>query len=137
MITADLPSGVDADTGAVPDWAAAHPATLSLALGALKPAHVLEPAASACGTIRLINLGLSERPADCIVATAPHLPQPGPESHKYTRGMVAVVVGAMEAPRGSLASPPCAAGQATSRYMAMAAGAVPTRSFTAPMMPTR
>ena len=96
VITADLPSGVDADTGAVSDWVAAHPATLTLALGALKPAHVLEPAASACGTIRLIDLGLSERPADCVVATPPHLPQPGPESHKYTRGMVAVVVGAME-----------------------------------------
>jgi ADP-dependent NAD(P)H-hydrate dehydratase / NAD(P)H-hydrate epimerase len=96
VIAADLPSGVDADTGAVPDWIAAHPATLTLALGALKPAHVLEPAASACGTVRLIDLGLGERPTDCVVATAPHLPQPGPESHKYTRGMVAVVVGAME-----------------------------------------
>ncbi|MEE8609362.1 MAG: NAD(P)H-hydrate dehydratase [Sphingomonas aquatilis] len=96
VIAADLPSGVDADSGAVPDWVAAHPATLTLALGALKPAHVLEPAASACGTVRLIDLGLSERPADCVVATAPHLPQPGPESHKYTRGMVAVIVGAME-----------------------------------------
>ncbi len=96
VIAADLPSGVDADSGTVPDWVAAHPATLTLALGALKPAHVLEPAASVCGTVRLIDLGLSERPADCIVATAPHLPQPGPESHKYTRGMLAVVVGAME-----------------------------------------
>lgn len=96
VIAADLPSGVDADTGVVPDWVAAHPASLTLALGALKPAHVLEPAASACGTVRLIDLGLSERPTDGVVATAPHLPQPGPESHKYTRGMVAVVVGAME-----------------------------------------
>lgn len=96
VIAADLPSGVQADTGDVPDWVKAHPATLTLALGALKPAHVLQPGARACGAIRLIDLPLGEHRTQPAVAAPPALPQPGPESHKYTRGMVAVVTGAME-----------------------------------------
>lgn len=95
VIAADLPSGVDADAGTIPDWLQALPVTLTLALGALKPAHVLEPAATACGMVRLIDLGLTERPTACRVATRPQLPRPGPDSHKYTRGMVAIVSGAM------------------------------------------
>lgn len=96
IIAADLPSGIDADSGKVPNWAKRHPATLTLALGALKPAHVLEPAATACGTTRLIDLNLRDRPTEVRHFTQPVLPHPGPESHKYTRGMVAVVAGAME-----------------------------------------
>lgn len=96
IIAADLPSGVDADSGAVPDWAAQHPARLTLALGALKPAHVLQPAAAACGAVRLIDLGLDTNLATVRIAPRPDLPQPGPAAHKYTRGMVAIVAGAME-----------------------------------------
>ena len=96
LIAADLPSGIDADTGAVPAWIEERPATLTLALGALKPAHVLEPAASACGTTRLIDLGLSAQPHAVRHAANPDLPHPGPDAHKYTRGMIAIVVGAME-----------------------------------------
>jgi hydroxyethylthiazole kinase-like uncharacterized protein yjeF len=95
VIAADLPSGTDADTAGAPDWARHRPATLTLALGALKPAHVLHPAAAACGTVRLIDLGI-DRPDDVTVAVAPKLPEPGPGSHKYTRGMVAIVAGEME-----------------------------------------
>ncbi len=95
VIAADLPSGTDADTAEAPDWAGRTPATLTLALGALKPAHVLHPAARTCGAIRLIDLGIHASDA-IAVAAAPTLPQPGPESHKYTRGMVAIVAGRME-----------------------------------------
>ncbi|MCP3733581.1 NAD(P)H-hydrate dehydratase [Sphingomonas sp. RP10(2022)] len=95
VIAADLPSGTNADTAEAPDWAKARPAALTLALGALKPAHGLHPAAAACGTIRLIDLGI-DRPDAVTVAARPALPQPGPASHKYTRGMVAIVAGAME-----------------------------------------
>ena len=94
VIAADLPSGTNADTGQAPDWARQTPATLTLALGALKPAHILHPAAAACGTVRLIDLGI-HCPADVVAATVPDLPQPGPETHKYTRGMVAIVSGRM------------------------------------------
>ena len=95
VIAADLPSGTNADTAEAPDWATNRPAMLTLALGALKPAHVLHPAAAACGNVRLIDLGI-DRPDAVTVAARPTLPQPGPASHKYTRGMVAIVAGAME-----------------------------------------
>lgn len=94
-IAADLPSGVHADSGEAPQWALAHPVTLTLALGALKPAHVLQPGAGVCGTVRLVDLGLAAA-GEAAVASRPSLPEPGPDSHKYTRGMVAVVAGAME-----------------------------------------
>lgn len=95
VIAADLPSGTDADSARAPAWATDHPVTLTLALGALKPAHVLHPAAAACGTVRLIDLAI-DRPDTVAVARRPMLSQPGPASHKYTRGMVAIVTGAME-----------------------------------------
>ncbi|WP_271298812.1 NAD(P)H-hydrate dehydratase [Sphingomonas sp. CV7422] len=94
ILAVDLPSGSDADTASAPDWAEAHPATLTLALGALKPAHVLHPAAAACGAVRRIDLDLLADET-VAVASAPQLPEPGPTSHKYTRGMVAIVTGAM------------------------------------------
>jgi len=94
-IAADLPSGVHADSGEAPQWALAHPVTLTLALGALKPAHVLQPGAGVCGTVRLVDLGLAAA-GGAVLASRPSLPEPGPDSHKYTRGMVAVVAGAME-----------------------------------------
>jgi hydroxyethylthiazole kinase-like uncharacterized protein yjeF len=95
VIAADLPSGTDADTGEAPDWATDRPATLTLALGALKPAHILHPAAAACGTVRLIDLAV-DCPDAVTVATRPTFAAPGPASHKYTRGMVAIVTGQME-----------------------------------------
>ncbi|MCU6452660.1 NAD(P)H-hydrate dehydratase [Sphingomonas sp. A2-49] len=95
VVAADLPSGTQADTAAAPGWARRRPATLTLALGALKPAHVLYPAAAACGAVRLVDLGLA-CPGAVAVAQRPQLPEPGAESHKYSRGMVAVVTGAME-----------------------------------------
>ncbi|WP_425229621.1 NAD(P)H-hydrate dehydratase [Sphingomonas sp.] len=102
-IAVDVPSGLDADTGAalnrfqVPNW------NLTLALGALKPAHVLQPGALACGEVRLLDIGLglddvsSPREHVSAVETVapPHLLRPEPWSHKFNRGMVAVVAGAM------------------------------------------
>jgi len=55
-IAVDVPSGVDSDTGAllsrVPQF------DLTLALGALKPAHRLQPAVAHCGRIALVDIGI-------------------------------------------------------------------------------
>ena len=48
-IAVDLPSGVAADTGAVPG--AAIQATQTVTFGERKPCHLLEPARSRCGAI--------------------------------------------------------------------------------------
>jgi hydroxyethylthiazole kinase-like uncharacterized protein yjeF len=91
-IAVDLPSGVGTDDGAalgnVPRF------DLTLALGAAKPAHLLQPAARFCGNTRLLDIGVPT--ASLIrVLDRPELPTPGPDAHKYIRGMVAIVGGMM------------------------------------------
>lgn len=91
-IAVDVPSGLDADGVRAPDGVGrCH---LTLALGALKPAHLLQPGAELCGAVRLVDIGVHTA-GDTHVLPAPDLPAPGPNAHKYSRGMVAVVSGAM------------------------------------------
>jgi len=91
-IAIDLPTGLATDSG----QALSTPPVfdLTLALGALKPAHLLQPAARYCGQIRLLDIGVPAT-SQAEVLTAPILPTPGPDSHKYTRGMVAIIAGTM------------------------------------------
>ncbi|TCP94319.1 hydroxyethylthiazole kinase-like uncharacterized protein yjeF/hydroxyethylthiazole kinase-like uncharacterized protein yjeF [Sphingomonas sp. PP-CE-1A-559] len=91
-IAVDLPSGLATDSGK----ALSTPPVfdLTLALGAVKPAHLLQPAARYCGQIRLLDIGVPTL-SQAEVLKAPNLPTPGPDSHKYTRGMVAIVAGTM------------------------------------------
>lgn len=92
-IAVDLPSGVASDDGvllsAVPDY------ELTVALGALKPSHLLQPAARHCGRVVVADIGLGPIFSDLVEIARPSLPTPGPDDHKYTRGFVAVVGGAM------------------------------------------
>ncbi|WP_375393099.1 NAD(P)H-hydrate dehydratase [uncultured Sphingomonas sp.] len=90
-LAVDLPSGVGTDDGGVLGAAGAQ---VTLALGALKPAHLLEPAASLCGQVRLLDLGTGA-PDDWRVVARPQLAPPTPNSQKYTRGLVVLVGGAM------------------------------------------
>ncbi|WP_380778606.1 NAD(P)H-hydrate dehydratase [Sphingomonas sp. R86520] len=91
-IAVDLPSGLATDSGE----ALSTPPVfdLTLALGAVKPAHLLQPAARYCGQIRLLDIGVPTV-SQAEVLKAPSLPTPGPDSHKYTRGMVAIIGGGM------------------------------------------
>ncbi|MBX9732127.1 MAG: NAD(P)H-hydrate dehydratase [Sphingomonas sp.] len=66
----------------------------TVALGAMKPGHLLQPSASLCGTIDVVDLGL-DLPRTTMVLAPPVLGPPPPEAHKYSRGMVAVIGGAM------------------------------------------
>jgi ADP-dependent NAD(P)H-hydrate dehydratase / NAD(P)H-hydrate epimerase len=91
VIAVDIPSGVGTDDGSV---LGAIPADLTLALGALKPCHFLQPSASVCGVIRVADIGI---PVDgqWRALERPMLPRPGPDDHKYRRGMVVIVEGEM------------------------------------------
>lgn len=89
-IAVDLPSGLDTDSGALLGCPA--PADITLALGALKPAHLLQPAAARCGAVRLLDIGIAADDPMQVLAP-PALPAPGPSSHKFNRGMVAVIKG--------------------------------------------
>ncbi len=89
----DVPSGADANRAI---WLNA-PLRFDhvLALGAWKYAHLLEPGASDCGAISLIDIGI---PAPQDAATRLSRPTFSPldaQSHKYRRGLVAVIVGKM------------------------------------------
>ena len=91
VIAADLPSGVDTDDGGN---LGAVRADLTIAFSAAKPAHLLQPAATLCGRVLVADIGIRVT-GDMAVLARPHLPAPGPQDHKYTRGMVAVVPGEM------------------------------------------
>lgn len=91
-IAIDLPSGVETDGGGVLGDVPRF--DLTLALGAAKPAHLLQPAGRHCGRVRLLDIGVAVD-GRCRVLGPPALPMPGPDSHKYSRGMVAVATGAM------------------------------------------
>ncbi|KQN27150.1 carbohydrate kinase [Sphingomonas sp. Leaf34] len=91
-IAVDLPSGLATDSGRVLSTPPVF--TLTLALCAVKPAHLLQPAARYCGQIRLLDIGVTAT-SQAEVLPTPILPTPGPDSHKYTRGMVAIIAGTM------------------------------------------
>lgn len=120
VLAVDVPSGVDADGRA--DWLPPLPADVTLALGALKPAHVLLPAAARCGRVLLAGIGIE---ATSAMHTLPvrAADAPGAAAHKYSRGMVLVRGGPM----------PGAAGLASAAALRAGAGyAVLSGAATAP-----
>lgn len=94
VVAVDQPSGLDTDTGAASGRT--RPATLTIALGVRKPVHVLMPGAALCGEVVSNTLGLPLPDAPMLAAIAPPaLRQPDATAHKYNRGKVVVVAGAM------------------------------------------
>lgn len=65
VVAVDLPSGVDADTGAVLGSPAA--ATITIALGALKPAHLNGPSRALVGQLRFAGLEIVRDFVDGLV----------------------------------------------------------------------
>ncbi len=98
IIAADLPSGVDPDTGAVTGPAVR--AAVTVAFGAYKPVHAL--AAPYCGRIELVPIGL-RLPEPDLVALEPagigaRWPIPGPADDKYTQGVTGICAGSATYP---------------------------------------
>lgn len=93
-IAVDLPSGIDADSGALLN--AGLPAfDLTVALGAWKFAHFLLPSRGFTGDQRLVDIGIALVPGAATALTRPALSPPAIDAHKYRRGLLAVVGGAM------------------------------------------
>lgn len=93
-VAIDLPSGIDSDLGQplsrdLPAY------DLTIALGAWKRAHFLMPAASAMGALRLVEIGVGQVEGAAQAVARPGFAAPGADAHKYTRGLLAVVAGAM------------------------------------------
>ncbi|NTZ41937.1 NAD(P)H-hydrate dehydratase [Altererythrobacter sp. SALINAS58] len=91
-IAVDCPSGIDSDNGRLLGSDVSY--DLTIAIGAWKPAHYLMPAMSSMGMLRRVDIGIN---ADNSVRLAqpPRLDPPGFESHKYKRGLLAIVGGEM------------------------------------------
>jgi hydroxyethylthiazole kinase-like uncharacterized protein yjeF len=92
-IAVDLPSGVATDDGAVlspvPDF------DMTVALGNPKPSHLLQPAARHMGRLVVADIGLGPIEARTTLLERPRLRVPAPDAHKYSRGTVGVIGGAM------------------------------------------
>jgi hydroxyethylthiazole kinase-like uncharacterized protein yjeF len=108
VVSVDVPSGVDVDTGAV-DGPAVK-ADVTVAFGCLKPAHVVGPAAALAGEVDVVDIGLPWLDAPPAV-WLPELsdltrwwPRPESTSDKYTRGVVGVATGSPAYPGAALMS---------------------------------
>ncbi|MFD3706268.1 bifunctional ADP-dependent NAD(P)H-hydrate dehydratase/NAD(P)H-hydrate epimerase [Nocardia sp. NPDC058658] len=99
IVSADLPSGVDPDTGAVDGPAVT--ADVTVAFGAYKPVHAL--AVPHCGRIVLVPIGLRLGEAVLVQQLEPAAvgagwPVPGPADDKYSQGVTGVCAGSAKYP---------------------------------------
>jgi hydroxyethylthiazole kinase-like uncharacterized protein yjeF len=98
VVAVDLPSGIDADTGAVQGPAVR--ADVTVTFGAIKPGLLIDPGAGHAGAVELVDIGLGPYLETEPAASAPQrddiaelLPRPGAESDKYRRGVLGLLAG--------------------------------------------
>jgi hydroxyethylthiazole kinase-like uncharacterized protein yjeF len=120
VVAVDIPSGVDAATGAI-TGPAVH-AALTVTFGGLKPVHALGD----CGRVRLVDIGLDLPDPDVLGFEADDVaarwPVPGPHDDKYTQGVTGVLAGSSTYP-GAAVLCTGAAVAATSGMVRYAGGA--------------
>jgi hydroxyethylthiazole kinase-like uncharacterized protein yjeF len=99
VVAVDIPSGIDAATGAIAG-PAVH-AALTVTFGGLKPVHALAD----CGRVELVDIGLElPGPPDVVALgfeaddVAARWPVPGPHDDKYTQGVTGVMAGSSTYP---------------------------------------
>lgn len=100
LVAVDVPSGVDADTGAV--VGEAFPAQHTVTFGAVKVGLVVGEGRAHAGAVHLVDLGL-DLPAPAArqltdADVAARLPDPGADDDKYSRGVVGVHAGSATYP---------------------------------------
>ena len=100
MVAVDVPSGVDADTGAVDG--AAFPAQHTVTFGAVKPGLVVGAGRGYAGAVHLVDIGLDLPHATAHQLTdadvAARLQPPSPDDDKYSQGVVGIVAGSSTYP---------------------------------------
>ena len=110
-VACDLPSGVSSDDGeilsAIPGY------DLTVAFGALKPAHRLMPAMARMGRVALPDIGI-EAISQWSEIERPILPTLDPQGHKYSRGLVHCLAGQMP---GAIALAASAAARSGAGYV--------------------
>jgi ADP-dependent NAD(P)H-hydrate dehydratase / NAD(P)H-hydrate epimerase len=106
MVAVDTPSGVEVDTGRLEGQHVT--ADLTVTFGTHKVCHLVEPAASACGVVQLVDIGL-DLPDAAVTAlqsddVAALLPRPHPDAQKYSRGVVGIRAGSERYPGAGVLS---------------------------------
>jgi hydroxyethylthiazole kinase-like uncharacterized protein yjeF len=105
VVAVDLPSGLEGDSGEVSE---AFTADVTVTFGGYKPCLVMEPAASRCGCVELVDIGLEFGTADMEAwdesDVAARWPFPGPMSDKYSRGVVGIDAGSVQYPGAAVLS---------------------------------
>ncbi|HEY0167921.1 MAG TPA: NAD(P)H-hydrate dehydratase [Jatrophihabitans sp.] len=100
VLSVDLPSGVDPDTGAVAGPAVR--AATTVCMGALKAGLLVGQGRSHTGRLRLVDLGLGGQLPEPRLRRLERqdllLPATGPLDDKYTRGVVGVAAGSRAYP---------------------------------------
>ncbi len=108
VLSVDLPSGVDPDTGATSGPAVA--ADVTVTFGARKPVHVLADGAVRSGTVHLVDIGLDPwlaEPALSVLEAADvgrAWRVPGPDDDKYSQGVTGVAAGSAIYPGAAVLS---------------------------------
>jgi hydroxyethylthiazole kinase-like uncharacterized protein yjeF len=110
-VACDLPSGVDTDSGALLNPLGAY--NLTVTFGALKPAHLLDPAMHKCCRLVLADIGIDVS-GEWQEIGRPHLPELSHDANKYTRGLVHALAGQMP---GAIALSAKAAARAGAGYV--------------------
>ncbi len=99
VVAVDLPSGLDPDRPARPETAIR--ADVTVTFGSLRPCHVMQPAAQACGRVEVVDIGINPEHTHQRWAAADLAgiwPTPGPTSDKYSRGVVGFDTGSRHYP---------------------------------------
>lgn len=127
VVACDLPSGVDATTGAV--RGPVLRADMTVTFGAHKSGLLTAPGEQWCGAVELIDIGIADFLGEATVFRLEAadlgtlLPQPAAADHKYTRGVAGVVAGSGQYPGAGLlaVSAASACGPGMVRYLGPAA----------------
>ncbi|MDT5238453.1 MAG: ADP-dependent NAD(P)H-hydrate dehydratase / NAD(P)H-hydrate epimerase, partial [Mycobacterium sp.] len=100
VVAADLPSGIDVETGAA-DGPHVH-AALTVTFGGLKPVHALGD----CGRVELVDIGLDLPATDLVGVDAADVvgrwPVPGAADDKYSQGVTGVLAGSAAYPGAAI-----------------------------------
>jgi len=120
-VAIDLPSGAATDDGRllspVPDC------DLTITFQTLKPSHLLQPAGRHMGRIVVAEIGVAAASSLSEIGR-PEAMEPGPDDHKYKRGYVAVLAGAMPGASALAAAAAAKAGAGYVRLMGPSVGGV-------------
>ncbi|HKR16871.1 NAD(P)H-hydrate dehydratase [Rhizorhapis sp.] len=131
----DMPSGMDSNSGKclspVPVF------DLCITLGSYKPSHFLQPGASRFHDLVCADIGIDASGGSLHSLAKPRLQAPTADSHKYNRGLTAIVGGYMAGASILAAEAAARAGAGYVKYLGKAAGHVATNAIVQTHAPDR